>query len=992
MLFNLKTDNYKKFEVFKDNILPPRSYFIPFASADEMKKTDIRTERYSSSKVRVLDGEWKFRYFSHVSEMPGSIETDSFGFDTVSVPSMWQFTGYEQPYYLNSRYPFKPDPPHFPEDCPVSVYLKEIDIEKADKTRYLTFLGVSGSLDLFVGGKYVGYSEGSHNTAEFDITDFLSEGKNEIAVVVHKWSNGTYLECQDMFRSNGIFRDVLLTEYESDFIYDIEINTPYSNGSYDLDIDLILNLSGKCFVTASLEFCGAVLQTGKIGADKNTKICFKNLSVYEWSAEIPNLYDLIITLENENGVIEVIRKRIGFKHIEIKGDTYYFNNRKIKLLGVNHHDTNQKTGYYMTVADMEKDISIFKQYNINAVRTSHYPPDPTFLDLCDEYGVYVIDEADIECHGVANMPLHSGDCSNNPEWKGHYFDRVYRMYQRDRNHPSIAMWSLGNESHGISNQDYCYEELKKLSDIPVHYEGACRTKRWAYDVISEMYQHQNTVEKIANGHGAPSKYYGKPYFLCEYAHAMGVGAGDTERYVSDFLRADNLLGGCVWEFADHAIYHEDGDYKYTYGGDHNEEFHDGCFCVDGLFFPDRTPHSGALQIKNCYRPIRAELIGENKIKFRNINYFASRKFTVKWQALDINGTESGEFELSVEPQKEISKELPITKPYDAIVLRYYENGKEIASEQLTKTVTLKKITAPKSKPKMSKSENKIVFTTDNGEIIYDKGIGQIISYKIDGKEIMNRAPLSDYGFNISVFRAPFDNDRNFSGEWTRKALSTENMRLLSSKPIKETENAYIIENRYALSTVKVRNLLKVRITYTIYGDSSIRINIFCPKSKMILHCPRFGVCVELKREFDNVCYFGLGDRENLIDFKEHAMLGEYKMKVDELREKYIKPQESSMRSDTRCARLTSGDGLGIEFIAVDKPFIFGADHFTSYQCAKSMHQEDLELSNSTVVHIDSYMMGVGSNSCGPAPDKKYVKNRLKNEELEFIIRPVKNME
>ncbi len=975
MLYNFKRDNYKTLSIFKDNVLPPRSYFIPFSSYDELCKTNIRNERYSSSKVTVLNGEWKFKYFEKRSSMPDEIDSTSFDFDTIYVPSMWQYTGYEKPYYINARYPFEVNPPYFPEDCPVAIYLKDFYIQNKKKTYYLSFLGLAGSLDLFVNGEYIGYSEGSHNTAEFDISNALEAGNNTIAAVVHKWCNGTYLECQDMFRNNGIFRDVLLLEQDDSFIYDIKTNTVYNhNGTYNLDVEVELIGTGN--LTVSID--GKSKQTF---ADTTARICFENLAVTEWNAEKPYLYDLIIQFNND-----VVRKRIGFKHIVIKGNTYYFNNQKIKLLGVNHHDTNPKTGYYMTVENMEKDIRIIKEYNMNCVRTSHYPPDPTFLDLCDEYGLYVVDEADIECHGVARTVGLSGACSDNKEWQQHYWDRTYRMYARDKNHPCIVMWSLGNESHGILNHDYCYKRLKELTGIPIHYEGASRVDRWAYDIISQMYPPQDLVKKVAKGKGAEEKFYGKPYFLCEYAHAMGVGAGETDEYVKSFLKADNILGGCVWEFADHAVYHQDGKYKYTYGGDHNEEVHDGNFCIDGLFFPDRKPHAGALQIKNCYRPIRAKLLNGNKIRFQCINYFESEAVTVKWKALSIENEESGEFELTIAPQQSKAISLNIKKPYDAIVLRYYKNGKETASEQLTLDTTLKAFSPTNISPVIKHSENRTIIEFDKGEVIWDSDAGQIVSYKLNDCEFMNQSPLGNIGFNISLFRAPLDNDRNYI-EWNKYMLHTECMQLLSSN-IVQTENAVVIESNYALSTISVKNLIKAKITYTIFGNGCIQANVLCTDSKRIVHCPRFALTFEMNREFDTVEYFGLGERESLADFKEHAMLGKYKCKVCDLSEKYIKPQESSMRYDTRYFDIVNKNGIGLEFTAQGKTFSFSADHFTSYQCAKAKHQEDLDSFNTTVIHIDSYMLGTGSNSCGPMPSKKYVKNNLKGEKLQFIIKPL----
>ena len=501
----------------------------------------------------------------------------------------------------------------------------------------------------------------------------------------------------------------------------------------------------------------------------------------------------------------------------------------------------------------------------------------------------------------------------------------------------------------------------------------------AYDIISQMYPPQELVKKVAKGKGAEEKFYGKPYFLCEYAHAMGVGAGETDEYVKSFLKADNILGGCVWEFADHAVYHQDGKYKYTYGGDHNEEVHDGNFCIDGLFFPDRKPHAGALQIKNCYRPIRAKLLNGNKIRFQCINYFESEAVTVKWKALSIENEESGEFELTIAPQQSKAISLNIKKPYDAIVLRYYKNGKETASEQLTLDTTLKAFSPTNISPVIKHSENRTIIEFDKGEVIWDSDAGQIVSYKLNDCEFMNQSPLGNIGFNISLFRAPLDNDRNYI-EWNKYMLHTECMQLLSSN-IVQTENAVVIESNYALSTISVKNLIKAKITYTIFGNGCIQANVLCTDSKRIVHCPRFALTFEMNREFDTVEYFGLGERE-------HAMLGKYKCKVCDLSEKYIKPQESSMRYDTRYFDIVNKNGIGLEFTAQGKTFSFSADHFTSYQCAKAKHQEDLDSFNTTVIHIDSYMLGTGSNSCGPMPSKKYVKNNLKGEKLQFIIKPL----
>ena len=571
MLVNYKKDNFKNFSVFKDNVLKPRAYFIPFNSVEDLSKTTIIDERYSSSMVKVLSGDWDFKYYSSIDKMPNEIDVQNFDFDTVVVPSVWQHTGYERPYYVNQRYQFKPNPPSIPDDCPVAIYHKNVDIDDLSGNYIITFLGVACCLDLFVNGKYVGYCECSHNSAEFELNNFLVNGKNDIVVVVHKWCNGTYLEAQDMFRNNGIFRDVLLTHTTNNSIYDFYAKTQINDDkTYNLSVIPTLKITDDCSFGATLLFEGNEVATKSVNVSKDniSSLDFNDLSVKQWSAETPYLYDLILTLSVGGKIIEVIRRPIGFKNVRIDKNVFKFNDKAIKLLGVNHHDTDPKKGYAMSLDDMLRDVKVFKDYNINCVRTSHYPPDPAFIDFCDAYGIYVVDEADIETHGCETELHRRWACSHNSAWTQHYWDRVYSMYERDKNHPSITMWSLGNEAHGYLNQDYCYEHLKQLTDIPIHYEGVCRTRRWAYDVLSHMYTSPETVAKIANGSGLDKKYYQKPFYLCEYAHAMGLGAGDLENYVKLFYSADILMGGCIWEFADHAIYHDNGPLKYTYGGDH----------------------------------------------------------------------------------------------------------------------------------------------------------------------------------------------------------------------------------------------------------------------------------------------------------------------------------------------------------------------------------------------------------------------------------------
>ena len=994
MLYHLKRGNFSNFEVYKENVLKPRAYFIPFKGEGALKNADIRKERYSSDMVEVLSGKWEFKYIKSENEIADEWDSEKESFDEISVPSMWQFTGYENPCYINTRYQFTPNPPDIPEDCPLGVYRKKIDIDDLSLNYTLSFLGVAGSLEVFVNSHFVGYSEGSHNTSEFDIKKYLAQGENELIVVVHKFSNGTYLEAQDMFRNNGIFRDVLLYKTGDNSIYDFEAKTNFNNDfTYDLNIALSLKLSAECTVKAQLFFGDEMIAEGETAANSDeASIELKSIEASEWSAEIPNLYRLVLTLFKDGKALESIARPIGFKRIKIIGNIFTFNGKSIKLLGVNHHDTHSEKGYVMSVEDMERDVKIFKDFNVNCVRTSHYPPDPTFLDLCDEYGIYVVDEADIETHGCQSELHNPGACSHNPKWQPRYWDRVLRMFERDKNHPSITMWSLGNEAWGYLNQDYCYAELKKLTSIPIHYEGVVRTKRFAYDVISMMYPWHKLCEKISNGKGLGRKFFNKPFFMCEYCHAMGLGAGDLEAYMQFFYGGDNMMGGCIWEFADHAVYHENGRYKYTYGGDHFEEKHDGNFCVDGLFFPDRTPHSGAYQMKNCYRPVRAEYDGE-VIIFKNLLYFSNAKYTVKWNTVGQNGEtkNSGEFDIDIDPRGRLEVKLGLEE-CDAVILKYFKDDFEVASEQLdvfTYGEAAKEYPVFNSAPNVKKSQNKLIIEIENGSIVFNTKTGELESYSKNGVEFINSAPFGNTrGFSVSVYRAPIDNDRRINYIWKKLALESETLSLCSEINTNTIGDTFVIEGIYKLSTLKAKKLLKLKISYLLKVDGSMNIKVQCLNSKKIPFAPRFGLVLEMPREFENIRYFGRGDMPNLPDYKEHAMLGIYECKVDELREKYLKPQESSMRSEVRFAEVTNNDGKGLRFDFDEGQKIFSADHFTSQQCAKAAHQEDIKLCDTTCLHLDYYQLGAGSNACGPLPTKEYRLNTLKGREFSIFVEPI----
>ncbi|MDR1906308.1 MAG: DUF4981 domain-containing protein [Clostridiales bacterium] len=1089
MIYKIDKKNYKTFDIFEKNKLEPRAYFIPFSSYDDALKTDYLDERYNSARVKMLSGDWKFKYYGKVSEMPDTLDVGEVLFDDIKVPSCWQRTGYEPPVYLNVRYPFDTNPPYFPEDISAGVYYKKFSIDKTCKKHYiLTFLGVCSCAELYVNGKFVGYSEGSHNSAEFDIDGYINAGENELLVVVYKWCNGTYLEDQDMFRENGIFRDVYITEYEDVYIWDYYVDTEKKDGGlYDLklivdikramhanidniaetkaankeapkeaDIEtieegaatsagaadiveseadsvdtesVVKNESGEIKngvlrLRAELRHGDTVIasEIAEVSGEKNT-IVLKDLNVKEWSAEIPEIYELFVILENENTQIDCVRNYTGFKNITIEGNVFKFNGAKIKIKGVNHHDSTPHGGYVMTAEEMKKDILIMKEYNVNAVRTSHYPKDPLFLTLCDIYGLYVIDEADIETHGcfepkkvnIFNKQAGMNRISDDPKWEKHYLDRVKRMYRKDRNHPCVTMWSLGNEAGGIRNQDACYAMLKKEgAKIPVHYEGARHVfKRMHYDVISTMYPFMRHVNGVVNKTGLPV-FRKVPYFFCEYAHAMGFGPGNLKEYVEAFYACDSLMGGCIWEFVDHAVIHKEGEgkYKYTYGGDHGEEKHDGNFCVDGLFYPDRTPHTGALNMKAVYRPVivskgegDGEYIVTNRNRFLSLSYVDIRWIFMK------NGAEtaSGNLFLDVAPEKSQKIVIPHRKPdkngdfHINFVCVDKRDGYIISEEQIELNASAAFVKSDDTVYDAEFIDDGTVLTVKfkGGRLTFDKKNGRMTSLKYKEREYLNTNPESGItGFYPSVYRAPLDNDNIIRVFY--KFFGTENLTLVfkgmtvksvGGKNKKEKNKVeicvkYGLHSKYKLYGVKVTYLIdgKGRITVT----AKLRVTaLICRVWKKMAPIPRFGMEVELDSRFNNIEYFGRGEGETLPDIAEHAVVGVYRKKVGELREKYIKPQDSGNRSGVRYMKISDDKDNGLMFKKKGENFNFNASNFTIKELLKAAHQEDLEIKSTVDLRIDGFVRGAGSNSCGPWPLKKYTINTNKPLAFSFVIEPLK---
>ena len=1011
MIYSIRKTLHNNFSVYEKNKLAPRAFAIPYVSEEKLKATSYADERYASDSVEVLNGIWDFRLYDSIDDLPDKLDCLKTRFKQIKVPGDWQREGFLPPVYLNCPYEFRTMEPAIPEDMPVGVYRRMLTVEDTDKTYILSFLGAANNISVYLNGRFAGYSEGSHNTAEFDITPFVKAGKNELLVVSFKWCNGTFLECQDMFRENGIFRDVLLYKYDRTYLCDFEVRTGKTDAGCDLAVDVFTvgRTDGYTVRAELLDKNGAAVCAASAPAGEKTELRFKDLQVTEWNPEAPVVYDLYITLAGPGGT-RTVRSVTGFKTVEITGNVFRFNGAPIKMKGVNHHDSTLLGGYVMTPAELEKDVLLMKKLNVNAVRTSHYPPDPYFLTLCDVYGLYVVDEADIETHGAADM---SGDfhyISKQAKWIGHYVDRVRRMYYRDRNHPSITMWSLGNEAGGYKCQDACYKFLKTAgTPIPVHYESVIHTRRFHYDVISEMYTSTEDMELMMQGKrkkgpdGAPAnvakEYTRYPFFLCEYCHAMGVGPGNMEEYWDIIYEWENAMGGCVWEWADHTVYHPQPDkkykYLYTYGGDHGEKRHDGHFCVDGLLFADRSLHTGAKEMRIVYRPLRASLAGEKLYCFENTNRFrASDYIGVHW-TLTENGVKIDEGDLrpviapmQAECVKIDHREISDDKDYH-MNFAYTDlgTGEAIAEEQIALTDVPYEYDIEIGQRIAAATENGMLTVTfENGECVFDASTGDLTSYVIGGKQLLSLRSKEETGFLPNLSRAFIDNDAANIGRWKKGGLDRLK-KVLHDFSVSLDDGEVRVDALYSLRNGR-KNLYDFNLTYVIssLGAMEIGATLYVSAVEAETDIPRFGVTLELSRDFENAEYYGRGEAENMPDFKAQAPVGIYAAKVSDMRDKYVFPQESGMHCDTKWLRLSAENGAEIAFYA-DDTFNFSVRHFTQALLDKAAHEEDLRDMGITLVSLDGYTRGIGSSSCGPDTREEYRLNALKGYRFSFTVIP-----
>ena len=979
MKYQIDQNNYHTFEIFEINKLPARSYFVPYPDRAAADAVSALEKRYASTKVVCLNGEWDFKFYPIPAEMPEVLDTEKTAFDKIDVPACWQFRGYDKPFYTNIRYQFPFKPPVIPElkkagrvfswigfdqktrpryKDPgeeynfVGIYRRDLEIEDADKNYVISFLGVASCMDLYVNGEFIGYSEGAHNTAEFDLTGRLTQGTNEIVVVVHRWCNGTYLEDQDMFRNNGIFRDVLLRISEPTDICEIDAVTKKTGDTYALTLCAKTLTPAK--VTFTLEGHGLVrTETADTAcaAAGCAEVTFEDLAVTEWNAEEPVLYSIYYETESC-----CVKEKIGFKTVEIKGDLFLVNGRKIKFHGVNHHDTSCTNGYTMTPDEIERDVRLCKEFNIDMIRTSHYPPDPLLLELADEMGIYIVDENDLETHGTFahQLPPTYNTISHDPKWETHYIDRITRLYQRDKIHSntSIVMWSLGNEAGGYHNTDMMYDYLKLHSDLPVHYESAIHCKRVAYDVGSEMYPSVQMVHDAGEHCRKQKELNDRPYFMCEYAHAMGVGPGNTEAYWEEIYRYDNLIGGCVWEMVDHAVLHEDG--SYTYGGDHGEWSHDGNFCVDGMFYPDRTPSTGAKIIRFIYRPIRVRHIAGSTFEVFNTTAFSSGdrfELNFTWNDGTVNTVipDAGPLEKSIvavpEPEALNGNLSVIVSTTDL------RNGRVVSEEQIVIRQSVPSAAGDHPLPKEC--------SFDNGHFAYALPDGQVLRGN------------SQYTI---LYRAATDNDTDLKFNNSMEPFMSQKETVITHGPIL---------NGYRVDTEITNRHGKYSVIDSYEGTENgilVTSTLHCIKGGGII--PRFGKTFRLEDLFDDVEYTGrIG--ESYCDMKEQFPIREVKCKIADMTEPNIKPQESGNRCDCTIAAVSDGK-VKVVFKAVDQPFELAIKPYSDWALCRMKHRGD-EKRTGTYVTIQAFQQGIGTGACGPGVMPEYQYSAKKDYTFRFLI-------
>ena len=987
---------YEDLSVLHENTMPARAYFIPAS-----KRMDNLVEhREESDRMQLLNGTWKFQYFNSIYDVQEPFfekDYDTENFDEIQVPSVWQMAGYDTHQYTNIRYPFPFDPPYVPQDIPCGTYAHTFVYHKDENApkAFLNFEGVDSCFYVWINGSYVGYSQVSHMTSEFDITDLLRDGENSIAVLVMKWCDGSYLEDQDKFRMSGIFRDVYILKRPKQAISDYHIKTRIEDMLAKVEIEM--KFYSPLNVKISIEDRnGAVVALGSI-AEEGTAV-LEIASPELWNTENPYLYKLILETENE-----VIVDHIALRKIEIKDQVIYLNGQKIKFRGVNRHDSDPVTGFTINPEQITTDLTLMKQHNFNAIRSSHYPNAPFFYEMCDKYGFMVIDEADIEAHGpfmiyrkedtdYNRFKRWNEKIADDPVWEEAIVDRVKLMVERDKNRFCIVMWSMGNESAYGCNFEKALEWTKNFDpDRITQYESArYRNYDETYDysnldVYSRMYPALSEIQEYLDKDGS------KPFLLVEYCHSMGNGPGDFEDYFQMIQDNDKMCGGFVWEWCDHAIAHgtaENGKTIYAYGGDHGEEIHDGNFCMDGLVYPDRTVHTGLLEYKNVYRPARVisydkesgELVLHNYMDFDDLKDYVKISYELTQDGLVIS---KGKLpEVSAAPHSEgkinlkinvpesgkcylkfiyhLKKELPLLDEdhilgFDEIEVSQKDAKCQLAEKWVEKTVTDSELQVSEDDTQIHIKGREFAYTIDRRTALFTE-------MKFAGREYLN------HPMELNIWRAPTDNDMYIKSEWKKAHYDKAYTRAYTTEVVQGKHGVKITSHASVVAET-VQKILDVTITWKIEAAGKIDADIAVTKDDEFPDLPRFGVRMFLDKKLSAARYFGMGPQESYCDKHQAASHGLYQANVDDLHEDYIRPQENGSHYDCEYVELNNSR-YGI-VASAEKAFSFNASYYTQEELEKKTHNYELIESDSVVFCVDYALNGIGSNSCGPVVLDQY---------------------
>ena len=995
------------------NKTPAHASFVPFAAMDKVASEQIT----HSSYYQILQGAWKFKFIPMPSEVPQGFYQPDFSdqsWDNIEVPSNWQLQGYGKPMYTNIVHPFPSNPPKVPEDNnETGCYRKSFHIPEAwnNKQVFLHFAGVQSAFYVWLNGQKIGYSEGSMTPAEFDVSPYIQTGENLLAVEVIRWSDGSYLEDQDFWRLSGIFREVFLMAtprvHIRDFQVITDLDTNYENATLKLNT-IIHNYTEKKIKQHSLEIIlkkdieifRKSLQIKKIHSKNEINIPLEQLvfTPQKWSAESPSLYTLTLILKDTEGsILEIISQKIGFREVEIKNGQLLLNGKAIYFKGVNRHEFDPIAGRAISEETMIQDIKLLKQHNFNAVRTSHYPNHPRWYELCDQYGIYLVDEANIESHLLWNM--HNSPAKK-PSWKNAFIDRGVSMVQRDKNHPSVLIWSLGNETGMGENFNAMANAMRKIDPSrPIHYEGralsgavqpnnpqftrklfeAQELKLPHFDIISTMYA---SIDQLIAFHERDTT---RPIILCEYAHAMGNSLGNFNQYWETFVKYPRMQGGFVWDWVDQGLLRTDRQGSYwVYGGDFEDQPNDGNFCINGLVFPDRGIKPALLEAKKVQQFVQTlpKNLLKGQIEVYNTYDFIDLSFLkMRWQLIwDGIVTQDGEIsDLFVAPGEKVVFQLPLDLPNRSdqecflnisYVLKedlpWAKAGHELAKEQLSinlpKTRHKKTLVLGEEMPELFVLEQvkEALVATDDFEIIFDKESGLIKSFSFKGKVIFQHSG------QINLWRAPTDNDmgggaESFAARWKDfglddlKAQHIQTFLKYPNPDQRKIIQFYVVgELKAKKGTLNFKNIYSIFSNGDIVVENQLQVPEHCPP------LPKIGMQFFLSKEFEQLYWYGRGPHSSYWDRKESAHVGLYQSTVTQQYVPYIRPQENGNKTDVRWMSLLSSLG-GLGLMVSGTNLNFSTHHYALSNLNQAQHSIDVKASNQITLNVDFQQMGLGGD-------------------------------